>query len=196
MYSPRTALMTAAFSGALFFHTSVASSAESPPVPATPAAVAQPAAAACGDGLLAGDETCESCPADCQPSTCKTKSRRGVVVELAPQNGYDTVGAVTVLLSYRKGVLSLPGEKDAPAVRARVKARQKTAQFFVNDLGYALRVVVSSKDGLPKGPLLDVELDTCAGAPAAKPEDLSCRVESCAQGGGRLRSCSCSVSLP
>jgi hypothetical protein len=165
------------------------------PIAAAPAAN-PPVAATCGDGLLGSDETCESCPADCQPTTCKTKGRRKVIVELTPQNGYDTVGAVTVLLAYRKGVLSLPGEKDAPAVRARVKARQKTAQTFVNDLGYALRVVASSKDGLPAGPLLDVELDTCAGAPAAKADDLSCRVESCAQGGGRLRSCGCSVSLP
>ena len=96
------------------------------------------------------------------------------------------VGAVTVLLAYRRGVLSLPGEKSAPAVKARVKARPAGAQVFVNDLGYALRVVVSSNEGLPAGPLLDVDLDTCAGAPAAQVADLSCRVESCAQGGGRL----------
>ena len=154
------------------------------------------ATAACGDGLLAKSETCESCPADCQPSTCKTKERRKVTIDFTPQSGHDKVGAVTVLVGYRKGVLSLPGEKDAPAVKARVKARDPKAQVFVNDLGYALRVVLSSSDGMPAGPLLDVDLDVCAGAPAAQAGDLSCRVESCAQGGGRLTACECNVSLP
>lgn len=195
VHSSRTPPILSAFVVALFLTAASAPSAAEPAAGAETAAVGTPSAH-CGDGLLGSEETCESCPADCQPSTCKTNGRRKVIVELTPQNGYDTVGAVTVLLSYRKGVLSLPGAKDAPAVRARVKARQKTAQTFVNDLGYALRVVASSKDGLPAGPLLDVELDTCVGAPAAKADDLSCRVESCAQGGGRLRSCGCSVSLP
>jgi hypothetical protein len=164
--------------------------------PSTPAAAGGGSATACGDGLLGAGETCESCPADCQPSTCKTKGRRTVTVELTPQSGFETVGAVTILLSYRKGTLSLPGEKNAPAAKARVKARQAKAQVFVNDLGYALRAVVSSQEGLPAGPLLDVTLDTCSDAAAAQLADLSCRVESCAQGGGRLRECACGVSLP
>lgn len=159
-------------------------------------ALAADPASPCGDGLLARDETCDSCPADCQASTCETKGRRTVTVDLTPQSGYDKVGATTILLGYRRGVLSLPAEGSAPAVSARVKARQAKAQAFVNDLGYALRVVVSSQEGLPAGPLLDIELDTCAGAPAARDDDLSCRVESCAQGGGKLRACECRAHLP
>ena len=164
--------------------------------PAAPAPAGVGTAAACGDGLLAADETCESCPADCQPSSCKTKGRRKVTVDLTPQSGYESVGAVTILLSFRKGTLSLPGEKNAPAAKTRVKARQAKAQVFVNDLGYALRVVISSQEGLPAGPLLDVDLDACAGGAGVQLSDLNCRVESCAQGGGRLRSCTCGVSLP
>ena len=67
-------------------------------------------------------------PARAAPLTARhprarPKGRRKVTIELTPQSGYETVGAVTVLLGYRKGVLSLPGEKNAPAVKARVKAR-------------------------------------------------------------------------
>jgi hypothetical protein len=161
---------------------------------AAPATAAPPAPAACGDGLLSGAETCDNCPADCHPSTCKTKDRRGVVVELTPPPGYATVGAVTVLLSLRSGVLGLPGEKDAPAATARVHTRHPSAQVFVNDLGYAVRVVVSDRRGLPVGPLVDVDIDACQGATATA-MDLSCRVESCASGGGRVRDCSCTARL-
>ncbi|MFN8642879.1 MAG: hypothetical protein U0802_14965 [Candidatus Binatia bacterium] len=159
------------------------------PAPASPVG-------ACGDGLLAADETCASCSADCAVSTRKVTTRRRITVDLTPQEGYDAVGAVTLLIGYRKGVLSLPGEKAAPAAKARVTPRQATAQVFANDLGYALRVVVSSQAGLPAGPLLDLDLDVCAGAPVAQIGDLSCRVESCAHGGGKLRGCECRVSLP
>ncbi|MBX3028477.1 hypothetical protein KF840_26585 [bacterium] len=151
---------------------------------------------ACGDHLLGADETCDTCAADCQPFPCERTGRRTVTVDLTPQSGFESVGAVTVLVTARQNVLGLPGEKDAPSVRARVKPRQADAQVFVNDLGYGLRVVVSRQGGLPAGPLLDVELDTCAGAPAPQLGDLSCRVEACAEGGGRLRGCTCAVALP
>src|SRR5690606_7219168 len=113
-----------------------------------------------------------------------------------PQAGFERVGAVTVLLGYRQGVLSLPGEKNAPAVTARVSARTAGAQVFVNDLGSALRVVVSNQGGLPAGPLVDVELDRCVGAAAPQLADLSCQVEACAKGGARLRQCTCAAALP
>ena len=161
-----------------------------------PAATPAVASASCGNHLLDSDETCDSCPADCAPAACKAGGKRRATIELSPQAGYEKIGAVTVLLAYRGGILAVPGEKSAAAVKARVKARQRGAQVFVNDLGYALRVVVSSNEGLPAGPLLDVDLDTCAGAPAAQVADLSCRVESCAQGGKRLRLCTCSAALP
>ncbi|HSP99118.1 MAG TPA: hypothetical protein VL049_17990 [Candidatus Dormibacteraeota bacterium] len=196
VHRSRSTLLSAAILVGLFGASSVAGAAPDTAAVTTPAAATTTSAASCGDGLLGKDETCDSCPADCQPSTCKVKGRRKVTVDLAPQSGYETVGAVTVLLGYRKNVLSLPGEKNAPAAKARVKPRHSTAQVFVNDLGYALRVVVSSQQGLPAGPLLDVDLDTCAGAPAAELGDLGCRVESCAQGGGNLYACACSVSLP
>lgn len=160
--------------------------------PAAPAAAAQPPSA-CGDHLLAADESCESCPADCQATACAATGRRTVSVDLAPQSGYESVGAVSVLLAYRQNALGLPGGADA-ALKSRVKARQADAQLFANDLGYALRVVVSSQAGLQAGPLFDVDFDTCAATPAAA--DLSCRVESCAQGGGRLNHCECAARLP
>lgn len=162
--------------------------------PVTTQAAPTPATSACGDGLLTGDETCESCAADCQSSTCKTGGQRKVTIALEPQNGYDTVGAVTVLVPYRHGVLSLPGEKNAPAAKARVHPRQQSAQVFVNDLGYAMRVVVSDQKGFPAGALLDIDVDVCAGATPTS-ADLGCRVESCAHGGGRLRECACTAQL-
>jgi hypothetical protein len=163
-------------------------------VPAEPAAPG-PAAAACGNGILEPDETCEGCPADCRPGTCAAGAARTVTIDLTPQQGVGKVGAVGILLAYRPAALTVPGQGNEPAVSARVKPRAAGSQVWVNDLGYALRIGVSNASGLHAGPLVDVELAACDGAPAPGTGDVNCRVESCAFGGGRLRGCGCSVSV-
>ena len=163
-------------------------------VPADPAAPGA-TAAACGNGILETDETCERCPADCRPGTCAAGAARTITIDLTPQQGVGKVGTVGLLLAYRPAALTVPGEGNEPAVSARVKPRATGSQVWVNDLGYALRIGVSSASGLHAGPLVDVELAACDGAPAPGAADVNCRVESCAFGGGRLRGCACAVSV-
>ena len=161
----------------------------------TPADPAAPPAASCGNGILEVDETCEGCPADCRPSSCTPGGTRTVTVELTPQSGVGKVGAVGLLLAYRPTALTVPGQGNEPAVSARVKPRAAGSQVWVNDLGYALRIGVSNASGLHPGPLVDVELAACNGAPAPGGADVDCRIESCAFGGGRLRGCSCAATV-
>jgi len=163
---------------------------------ATP--VASPAGAPgarCGNHLLEPGEACDSCPADCAAASCERKGRRSATVALAPQPGYEAAGAVTVLLAYRTDRLAMPGSGGGPEVSARLRALQPGAQLFANDLGHAIRVVASSGDGLPPGPLFEIALDACAGAPAPSAADLSCRIEACAAGGVPLTDCACTVTL-
>jgi len=156
-------------------------------------AIAPPAS--CGNGILEVDETCEGCPADCRPGSCTPGGTRTVTIELTPQSGVGKVGAVGLLLAYRPTALTVPGQGNEPAVSARVKPRAAGSQVWVNDLGYALRIGVSNASGLHPGPLVDVELAACNGAPAPGGADVNCRIESCAFGGGRLRGCSCAATV-
>lgn len=167
---------------------------------ATQAAPADPvapgaAAATCGNGILEVDETCAACPADCRAGTCAAGAARTVTIDLTPQHGVGKVGAVGLLLAYRPAALTVPGQGNEPAVSARVKSRAADSQVWVNDLGYALRIGVSSASGLHAGPLVDVELAACNGAPTPESTDVNCRIESCAFGGGRLRGCSCAATV-
>lgn len=164
------------------------------PVEPAPATAAAPDPA-CGDHLLADGEDCESCAGDCAPAACSPAGRHTALVTLAPQAGYETAGAVTILLTYRTDRLTLPGRGGPPELTARRSAIPTGAQMFANHLGHALRVVVSAADGLPPGPLVEVTLDGCAGAPAPSSADLACRVEQCAAGGVPLTECTCSVTL-
>ena len=45
-------------------------------------------------------------------------------------------------------------------------------------------------------PLFTATFDRCAGAPAPTLADLACTVIGCAQGGGSVPGCSCTVSVP
>jgi hypothetical protein len=177
-------------------------SAAAAPSGTAPNIAGAPAAAAvvspspgCGNGLLETAETCDTCPADCRALDCPSGARTLVTVELAPQSGVGKIGAAGILLAYRPTVLTLPGAAGEPAVTARVTARTPNTQLWIYDLGYGVRIGASNASALLAGPQFDVEFDGCAGAAAPTDADLSCRVESCAFGGGRLRDCTCSASV-
>jgi hypothetical protein len=179
---------------------SAALSAGATPSTLTPTAAPADASVAgrpttCGNGLLEPAETCETCPTDCRTIECAPGPRYIVTVELAPQAGIGKIGAAGVLLAYRPTVLTLPGDAGEPAVSARVTARTPGTQLWVFDLGYGVRIGASNANALQPGPQFDVAFAGCAGAPPPAPVDLSCRVESCAFGGGRLRNCTCAATV-
>lgn len=160
-----------------------------------PSALGASAPSNCGDGLLDASESCDSCPADCRATACAAGATRTVTIDLTTQAGVHKVGAVGILVAFRSTVLTMPGDRNEPAVSARVKPRAPDSQVWVNDLGYALRIGVSSAAGLPAGPMVDIQLTSCDGAPEPSAADITCRVESCAYGGGRLRDCACAATL-
>jgi hypothetical protein len=101
--------------------------------------------------------------------------------------------AVTVLIGYRGGVLTLP---DAD-VRQRVRPLPPLPQAFsVNDLGYAVRVVMSRADAL-QGTLFTARFATCSEASAPTAADVTCLIEGCSGGSGPIpgAECACAVRL-
>jgi hypothetical protein len=147
----------------------------------------------CGDGRLEGDETCATWPADCAPTPCRsTGQQRRLAVVLRPQQGFERVGAVTILVGYGAARLTLPGSGSGTALRGRVRATQKDSTVAVNDLGGRLRVLVTRPAGLTAETILEIALDQCEGAQRST-ADIACSVETCAWGGSPLTGCSCSI---
>lgn len=150
----------------------------------------------CGNGLLEADETCESCPADCQVADCEPSAGTfDVQVELILPPGQD-VSTVTLLLGYRGSVASLPGSGAATTVRQRVSGTPPNSLVQVNDRDYALTLVASRAAGIASGRLARVAFDTCAGAAPPALADFACRVEGCSGRFGPIGGCGCRVSLP
>ncbi len=161
------------------------------PTPIT-AAAKQTKPPRCGDGLLQDGESCTTCPQDCAPHACTPSKRpHRVRVELTPLTGHD-VSTAMLRVSYRNATLSLPGQGTEPSVRERVKGAIDGASLTVNDLGYALRLVVS-KVSLAPGPVADVTFDVCQGAAAPTADDVACTVEASAGIGGPVSGASCQV---
>lgn len=159
-------------------------------------ATATPGGASCGNRVLEPGETCAACPADCAVGPCDSPGAPTVAfrVDLVPPPGFQPTTA-TVLFGYDSSALSLPGTGTATSVRQRVVAPAPVPQAFTpNDLEYAVQVLVSRNT--PLGQLFTATFDRCAGAPAATLDDLACTVLSCAQGGGGVVGCTCTVSLP
>jgi hypothetical protein len=107
-----------------------------------------------------------------------------------------TPSAVTVLLGYRSSLVSLPGSGNAMTVRQRVRNTPSNAIVQVNDLDYALRVVLSRGSGIAVGRLFTVDFDSCQNAAAATIADFGCAIEGCGGGSGPIDGCSCSVTTP
>jgi len=103
----------------------------------------------------------------------------------------------TVLLGYRSNRVSIPGTGGATTVRQRVTFPSPLPNTIgVNDLDYALRVVVGRTAGIADGLLFTVKFDRCTGAPAVTVADFGCNVEACAGGGGPIVGCTCHVTVP
>jgi len=80
-------------------------------------------------------------------------------------------------------------------VRARVTDTTSGSEsVVVNDLDYALRLVVTDSKRIPSH-IGTVQFDTCKGAPDATDAGLSCIVEACAGHGGPLADCYCKATV-
>ena len=101
---------------------------------------------------------------------------------------------VKVLVGYRSGTLSIPGSAGASSVTARVKNKPAGAIVAVNDLDYALRVVLASSTDFPSGRLFTIDFDSCQGSAAPTAANVACTVEDCSSTFGKVSGCTCSVS--
>lgn len=150
----------------------------------------------CGNGVLENGETCDSCPADCVAQPCAASTPvRSVDVQLAVPSELEVSG-VTILVGYRSDVVSLPGTGAAPSVASRVKNKPSNAIGAVNDLDYALRVVLSRSAPFAPGRLFTIEFDSCDGATPPDANNFGCTVEGCSNTFGNLDGCTCTVTVP
>ncbi|MDX2168469.1 MAG: hypothetical protein SF182_15450 [Deltaproteobacteria bacterium] len=168
-------------------------------VTATFTATATPTmgSAVCGNGVLEPGETCQQCAMDCIVGAC-TPSATMVSFPIqfeGPLGAQPTTG--TFLLGYKSNRVSIPGSGTATSVRQRVTYPAPLPNVAsVNDLDYALRIVVGRNAGLANGLLATVKFDTCNGAPAVTALDFACTVEACAGAGGAIEDCTCVVTAP
>lgn len=152
--------------------------------------------AVCGNRVLEPGESCDGCPADCVVGPCNVPGTptQAFIVDLVQPSGFQPTTA-TILLGYDSTGLSLPGTGTATTVRQRVVAPAPVPQAFTpNDKDYAVQVLISRNT--PLGQLFTATFDRCSGAAAPTLADVSCTVLSCAQGGGGVAGCTCSVRLP
>ncbi len=150
-------------------------------VPPTPV----PKRAVCGDGLVSGGETCETCAEDCKPRACTPAGRHKVAVALQSHPAWEPTAA-TIHLSYRTDKLSLPGTGKDKSVVERVDFGESSSINAVFDVDHSLRVVRADAKRIPV-PMVVVEFDGCEGASPPSVDDLDCVVEGCAHVGGVLK---------
>ena len=181
--------------------TPIPTATESGGATSTPTPTASPspqptAGAECGNGILEAGESCTSCPADCTVLACTatTPLQTFRINFQAPLGSSPSV--VTTRVGYRSDRVSLPGTGSAPA--ARVKMRPAGTSQLVNDLDYAVTVLIQGQAGgtVPSGKLFTIDFDTCQGAAAVTPADFGCSIESCASSSGPIDGCTCTVTLP
>ena len=104
--------------------------------------------------------------------------------------------ALAALVGYRSNRVSLPGSGSGAA--SRVKGRPSGTSQLVNDLNYAVRVLIQAQAGatIPNGKLFTVDFDSCQGAMPVTPADFGCQIESCGNSFGPIDGCTCTVRLP
>jgi cysteine-rich repeat protein len=161
----------------------------------TPTATPTPTPMLCGDGLLAADETCDSCPDDCVAQPCEAGGATyKFAVTLQPPPAQNPLAA-TVTLSYRTDVVSIPGTAQESSVKTRVRPPLPLpSSFGVNDRDYQVVVQISQSTLLSN--LFAVTFDGCQDAPPPTIDDLSCVVVGCSAANGPIEGCTCDVSGP
>lgn len=144
-----------------------------------------------GNGFVDLNELCGKCAEDCVAAPCSPSATDVTyAVDFTPPSGQAPT-AVTLIVGYRSGTLGIPANE---ATR-RVRPPFVPQSFSATDLGYAVRVIMSTSAPL-EGRVLNARLARCADAPMATSGDVVCFIEGCAGGAGPIAGCTCSVSLP
>jgi cysteine-rich repeat protein len=137
----------------------------------------------CGNGLLVSPETCDdgntsnddSCPSDCVIDPCTPQGATDVVASVTVGGNAD-IGAVTVLVDYPEGKVSIPGS-GANVVAGILTDYPAGSTPGPNDYDHALRNVVVGQLGSPiSGLLFKIHFESCEGASAPVPGDFTCTV--------------------
>ena len=153
--------------------------------------------AVCGNGILEPGENCTGCAADCAIGQCSaTATMASFQISFQSPPGTTPITATT-LLGYRSDRISIPGSGNVLSVRQRVVFPAPLPNTIaINDLDYAVRVVLGRTAGIAAGLLYTATFDTCQGAPAVHAEDFACTMEACAGAGGAITGCTCTVVEP
>ena len=139
-------------------------------------------------------ESCGTCPADCTVQSCTAVAP----IQTFKVNFSAPVGsapsAVSALVGYRSNRVSLPGSGSGPS--ARIKLRPSGTSQLVNDLNYAVRVLIQGNGGvtIADGRLFTIDFDSCQGTMPVTPADFGCQIESCGNSFGTIADCTCTVT--
>jgi hypothetical protein len=151
----------------------------------------QTAAPGAETAVTPGVMTAVATPRPCKP----TAKKQWIAVHLAPPKDRD-VTAVTVMVRYPDGILSIPERQSSEKVVARIGRLPAKAITGITDLDTALKVVLAKPTKFAAGEIFTVEFDRCADAPRATAEDFRCVVEAAANSSGPVEDVSCSVRVP
>lgn len=163
----------------------------------------------CGNGKIDAGETCDdgnqlngdSCPSDCTVTTCSTGGSVTATVNFTPPAGVDLAG-IQVLVGYPDDLVKIPGSGNSIQVLNRVTATDGSAALAVNDLNYAIRLLVNTDGsvaiaGAPS--LATIDFDTGTGAAAVADGDFACIVQDTSAFGpvaDQVFATTCSVDVP
>ena len=167
--------------------------------------------AVCGDGFRQNGETCDdgntlngdACPSNCVINTCApTQTTVQGTVSYSKTTSV-SVGSIVTLLDYPDGTVSIPGIGSGAggAVIVVPTGFSKT----VNDLDYAVQVLISSSTGavLAPGQIYRVAFKLCLNHTAPPVSAFSCQVLQAATSGSpsndinlATNPMSCSVTIP
>jgi len=162
----------------------------------------------CGNGCITAGESCDDgntlngdgCPAGCVINPCAptaTKQLVTVTMTRTVPPAATSLGAISVLLDYPDGTVSLPGIGGDTTVRQRVSNTPTGRQVTVNDLDYALRTGT-----IANGTVFKVNFDVCSGAGTITAAMFTCTIESASTTGGidytsaQLAGVTCAVTVP
>ena len=101
---------------------------------------------------------------------------------------------IAIQVGYRSDRVNLP----PTGVSSRVKNRPTGTSQLVNNLLYAVRVVLIAQAGgtIPSGQLFTIDFDSCTDSNLVSPADFGCTVVSCASSSGPIDGCTCTVTGP
>jgi cysteine-rich repeat protein len=159
----------------------------------------------CGNGLAVSPETCDdgntsnddSCPSDCIVDPCVPVAATDVPVSVTVGGNAD-IGAVTVLVDYPEGKVSIPGS--GGAIPAGILTDYPDGSTpGPNDYDHALRNFVLGQLGTPvSGLLFKVHFESCQSASVPVAGDFTCTVIDASDTSGTpiASGVTCAVTVP